>query len=230
MSDAVIYLDSIERYYHMGDFTIKALDGVTLTIERGEYTAVMGPSGSGKSTMMHLVGCLDTPTGGSIYIDGEPISSLSEKELAYLRNAKIGFVFQQFNLLSKMNALDNVMTPLMYARVPYRERREIAVETLVRVGLGERLKHKPNELSGGQKQRIAIARALVNDPSIILADEPTGALDTATGEQIMDLFEEINSEGRTVIMVTHDPEVSQRCRRIVHLRDGRLETGESHVS
>jgi len=230
MSDAVIYLDSIERYYHMGDFTIKALDGVTLTIERGEYTAVMGPSGSGKSTMMHLVGCLDTPTGGSIYIDGEPISSLSEKELAYLRNAKIGFVFQQFNLLSKMNALDNVMTPLMYARVPYRERREIAVETLVRVGLGERLKHKPNELSGGQKQRIAIARALVNDPSIILADEPTGALDTATGEQIMDLFEEINSEGRTVIMVTHDPEVSERCRRIVHLRDGRLETGESHVS
>jgi len=230
MSDAVIHLDSIERYYHMGDFTIKALDGVTLTIERGEYTAVMGPSGSGKSTMMHLVGCLDTPTGGSIYIDGEHISSLNEKELAYLRNAKIGFVFQQFNLLAKMNALDNVMTPLMYARVPYRERREIAEETLVRVGLGDRLKHKPNELSGGQKQRIAIARALVNDPSIILADEPTGALDTATGEQIMDLFEEINSEGRTVIMVTHDPEVSERCRRIVHLRDGRLETGESHVS
>lgn len=224
MSDTVIHLDNIQRYYYMGDFTIKALDGVSLSLERGEYTAVMGPSGSGKSTMMHLLGCLDTPTGGRIHIDGEDISSLTEVELAYLRNAKIGFVFQQFNLLAKMNALDNVMTPLMYAGVPARDRREIAAETLKRVGLGDRMKHKPNELSGGQKQRIAIARALVNDPSIILADEPTGALDTATGDQIMDLFEEINGEGRTVIMVTHDPEVSERCRRIVHLRDGKIES------
>lgn len=206
----------------MGEFTIRALDGVSMEIKRGEYTAIMGPSGSGKSTMMHLVGCLDSPTEGIIYIEQEDTSELGENDLAYLRNAKIGFVFQQFNLLSKMNALDNVMTPLMYAGYSYRERVEIAEHALEQVGLGDRMKHRPNELSGGQKQRIAIARALVNDPAIILADEPTGALDTVTGEQIMDLFEQINEQGRTVIMVTHDPEVSSRCRRAVHLRDGKI--------
>ncbi len=222
MEPAVIALESIRKYYYMGDFVIKAVDDVTMRIARGEYTAVMGPSGSGKSTVMHLIGCLDSPSEGTIYIEGEDTSELDEEDLAYLRNAKIGFVFQQFNLLMKLNALDNVMTPLMYAGYPLRERRALAEHTLELVGLRDRMKHRPNELSGGQKQRIAIARALVNDPSIILADEPTGALDTVTGEQIMDLFEDINSRGKTVIMVTHDPEVSSRCRRTIHLRDGKI--------
>lgn len=221
-ADPVIQLEALKKYYVMGEFTIKALDDVTLTITHGEYTAIMGPSGSGKSTMMHLIGCLDTPTAGNIYIDSDDTSQLGEEDLAYLRNAKIGFVFQQFNLLMKMTALDNVMTPLMYAGYPLRERRDIAESALEQVGLADRMKHRPNELSGGQKQRIAIARALVNNPSIILADEPTGALDTVTGEQIMDLFEQINQQGKTVIMVTHDPEVSSRCRRTIHLRDGKI--------
>ncbi len=222
MSEPVIVLESLKKYYFMGEFVIKALDDVSLSIRKGEYTAIMGPSGSGKSTMMHLVGCLDTPTEGKIYIDADDTSSLREEDLAYLRNAKIGFVFQQFNLLMKINALENVMTPLMYAGYSIRQRREIAENALEQVGLKDRMKHRPNELSGGQKQRIAIARALVNDPTILLADEPTGALDTVTGEQIMDLFEQINQQGRTVIMVTHDPEVSSRCRRTIHLRDGKI--------
>ncbi len=222
MAGPVIELTEVSRYYYMGEFIIKALDNVNVRIGTGEYTAIMGPSGSGKSTMMHLVGCLDTPTAGTIYIDAEDTSALNEEDLAYLRNAKIGFVFQQFNLLAKMNALENVMTPLMYAGYPMRRRKEIAENALEQVGLGDRMKHRPNELSGGQKQRIAIARALVNDPSIILADEPTGALDSVTGEQIMDLFEKINSQGKTVIMVTHDPEVSGRCKRVINLRDGHI--------
>ena len=222
MADPVIQLDALRKYYVMGEFTIKALDDVSLSIDHGEYTAIMGPSGSGKSTLMHLIGCLDTPTEGKIFIDSDDTSQLTEEDLAYLRNAKIGFVFQQFNLLMKMTALDNVMTPLMYAGYHLRERRVIAEAALEQVGLSDRMKHRPNELSGGQKQRIAIARALVNNPSIILADEPTGALDTVTGEQIMDLFEEINQQGKTVIMVTHDPEVSTRCRRTINLRDGRI--------
>ncbi len=222
MAGPVIELTEVSRYYYMGEFVIKALDNVNVRIGTGEYTAIMGPSGSGKSTMMHLVGCLDTPTAGTIYIDAEDTSALNEEDLAYLRNAKIGFVFQQFNLLAKMNALENVMTPLMYAGYPMRRRKEIAENALEQVGLGDRMKHRPNELSGGQKQRIAIARALVNDPSIILADEPTGALDSVTGEQIMDLFEKINSQGKTVIMVTHDPEVSGRCKRVINLRDGHI--------
>lgn len=222
MSEPVIVLESLKKYYFMGEFIIKALDDVSLSIRKGEYTAIMGPSGSGKSTMMHLVGCLDTPTEGRIFIDADDTSSLREEDLAYLRNAKIGFVFQQFNLLMKINALENVMTPLMYAGYSFRQRREIAEHALEQVGLKDRMKHRPNELSGGQKQRIAIARSLVNDPTILLADEPTGALDTVTGEQIMDLFEQINQQGRTVIMVTHDPEVSSRCRRTIHLRDGKI--------
>jgi len=208
----------------MGDFIVKALDGVSLAIEEGEFTAIMGPSGSGKSTLMNLIGCLDTPTDGIIQIDGEGTMGMSEAELAFVRNQKVGFIFQQFNLLGKINALENVMTPLLYAGgVGIRERRERAKFALERVGLADRMHHRPNELSGGQKQRVAIARALVNNPSILLADEPTGALDTTTGRQILELFEEINSEGRTVVLVTHDREIGMRCRRQIRLRDGKLE-------
>ena len=224
MAKSVISLYDVRRYYMMGDFIVKALDGVSLAIEEGEFTAIMGPSGSGKSTLMNLIGCLDTPTDGIIQIDGEGTMGMSEAELAFVRNQKVGFIFQQFNLLGKINALENVMTQLLYdGGVGIRERRERAKFALERVGLADRMHHRPNELSGGQKQRVAIARALVNNPSILLADEPTGALDTTTGRQILELFEEINSEGRTVVLVTHDREIGMRCRRQIRLRDGKLE-------
>ncbi len=219
----VISLYDVRRYFMMGEFMVKALDGVDLCIQAGEFTAIMGPSGSGKSTLMNLIGCLDTPTGGIIQIDGEETSGMTETELAFIRNQKVGFVFQQFNLLGKINALENVMTPLLYGGIGVRERKEKAISALERVGLGDRMKHRPNELSGGQKQRVAIARALVNNPSILLADEPTGALDTNTGKQIMELFEELNSEGRTVVLVTHDHEIAMHCRRQIRVRDGKLE-------
>ena len=223
MTDTVIRLDDVRRYYVMGENIVKALDGVTLEIQRGEYTAIMGPSGSGKSTMMHLIGCLDTPTEGKISIDYEDVSDLREAELAFIRNEKVGFIFQQFNLLSRISALENVMTPLLYAGIPVKQRKEIAIAALERVGLADRMKHRPNELSGGQKQRVSVARALVNDPSIILADEPTGALDTKTGDQILELFDELHAEGRTLLVVTHDDGIGGRCLRQIRLRDGKVE-------
>jgi len=223
MPNSVIRLQNIKRYFMVGDFIVKALDGVSVDIKKGEFTSIMGPSGSGKSTMMNLIGCLDTPTSGLIDIDGENTAGLNETELAYIRNRKVGFVFQQFNLLGKMTALENVITPLLYAGVSVRERKTRAIEALERVGLTDRMNHRPNELSGGQKQRVAIARALVNNPAILLADEPTGALDSKTGNQIMELFEELSSEGRTVILVTHDRELGMRSLRQIRLRDGKLE-------
>jgi putative ABC transport system ATP-binding protein len=223
MANSVIRLQNVKRYFMVGDFIVKALDGVSVDIKQGEFTSIMGPSGSGKSTMMNLIGCLDTPTSGLIDIDGENTAGLNEAELAYIRNRKVGFVFQQFNLLGKMTALENVITPLLYAGVSVRERKSRAIEALERVGLSDRMHHRPNELSGGQKQRVAIARALVNNPSILLADEPTGALDSKTGNQIMELFEELNSEGRTIILVTHDRELGMRSLRQIRLRDGKLE-------
>lgn len=218
----VISLYDCRRFYLVGDFIVKALDGVSLDIEKGSFTAIMGPSGSGKSTMMNLIGCLDTPTSGLISINGEYTNDLSEAELAYIRNKEVGFVFQQFNLLGKQTALDNVMTPLLYAGVPAGERKDRAAALLERVGLKERMKHLPKELSGGQKQRVAIARALVNNPTILLADEPTGALDSKTGDQIMELFQDLNDEGRTVIIVTHDKNLALRCHDQVYIKDGRI--------
>jgi putative ABC transport system ATP-binding protein len=221
-SPAVQVID-VTLDYILGKTVVNALRGIRLEIDQGEFISIMGPSGSGKSTLMHLIGCLDTPTSGSLLLEGEDVSKLNESELAHIRNRKIGFVFQQFNLLTKMTILENVMTPLMYAGIPLGERRARAAELLDRVGLSDRLRHRPAELSGGQRQRVAIARALVQRPSIILADEPTGALDTDTGRTILGLFEQINAEGKTVIVVTHDPEVGSFCRRSIHLRDGLLE-------
>ncbi len=222
VSDSVISLQNVRRYYLVGDFIVKALDGVSVEIKKGSFTAIMGPSGSGKSTMMNLIGCLDTPTSGLIQIDGEYTNQMNESELADLRNRKVGFVFQQFNLLAKQSALENVMTPLLYAHVPFGERKDRAAELLERVGLKERMKHLPSELSGGQKQRVAIARALVNNPAILLADEPTGALDSKTGNQIMELFQDLNDEGRTVVFVTHDKNLGMRCHEQVYIKDGKI--------
>lgn len=221
MSDT-IRLENVSRIYTIGESTVKALDDISLSIDEGSFTAITGPSGSGKSTLMALIGCLDIPTSGKIFIAGEDTSGMSDEELADLRNRRIGFVFQHFSLLPKLSAIDNAALPLLYAGIPLRKRRERAVEMLERVGLGDRMQHRPSELSGGQKQRVAIARALINDPAIILADEPTGALDSVTGHEVMDLFHRLNGEGRTVVFVTHDNSLASECSRMVRIRDGRI--------
>src|SRR5450432_2307681 len=220
----VISIENVTKLYVMGEETIHALRGVSLSIHRNEYLAIMGPSGSGKSTLMNMLGCLDTPTAGKYEFNGQDVAAMVDDELADIRNREIGFVFQTFNLLARSDALKNVELPLIYAGVPPRERHERARKTLEDVGLGNRVHHKPNELSGGQRQRVAIARALVNRPSIILADEPTGNLDSKTGVEIMALFEDLYAQGNTFIVVTHEEEVARHARRIIRLRDGLIES------
>ena len=227
MSDLVIQIRDLRREYQMGGETVRALRGVDLAIRRNEYVAIMGPSGSGKSTLMNLIGCLDTPTGGEYWLNGQEVSRMSDDHLARVRNREIGFVFQTFNLLPRASALQNVELPLVYAGAGGRERRERAREALVRVGLEDRMDHRPNELSGGQRQRVAIVRALVNRPSILLADEPTGNLDTATSEEIMRVFAALHDQGQTVIMVTHEADIAAHAARVVVLRDGKVETDTS---
>jgi putative ABC transport system ATP-binding protein len=222
--ELVIDIRGVTKLYRMGTEIVHALRGVQMEIHRGEYLAVMGPSGSGKSTLMNMLGCLDTPTEGHYEFAGEDVAEMTDDELADIRNREIGFVFQSFNLLPRSNALHNVELPLIYAGLAKSERIERAREALENVGLGDRMHHQPNELSGGQRQRVAIARALVNRPSIILADEPTGALDTKTGIEIMQLFEDLYDKGNTIIMVTHEEDVAQHARRIVRLRDGWIES------
>jgi putative ABC transport system ATP-binding protein len=223
---AIIRIRDLAREYRMGSELILALRGVTLEIHRNEYVAIMGPSGSGKSTMMNVLGCLDTPTAGEYWLNGEEVSRLSDDALARVRNREIGFVFQTFNLLPRATALHNVELPLVYAGVRARERRDRAAAALERVGLAQRMEHRPNELSGGQRQRVAIARALVNQPSILLADEPTGNLDSVTSEEIMEVFAGLHAAGQTVIMVTHEPDIAARAARRIVLRDGQVESDQ----
>jgi putative ABC transport system ATP-binding protein len=224
MSDTIIRIRNLTRLYDMGGELVHALRGVSLDVARNEYVAIMGPSGSGKSTMMNLLGCLDTPSSGEYWLNGEEVSRLSDNALARVRNREIGFVFQTFNLLPRATALHNVELPLVYAGLSAGERRERARHALDQVGLSNRNDHRPNELSGGQRQRVAIARALVNQPSILLADEPTGNLDSATSEEIMRVFGDLHSAGQTVVMVTHEPDIAANAARVITLRDGRIES------
>ncbi|MBZ5859240.1 ABC transporter ATP-binding protein [Flavihumibacter profundi] len=225
----MIYLDSIEKSYYMGKQAIPVLKGITLDIFKNEYVALMGPSGSGKSTLMNILGCLDSPTSGKYILNGQDVSTMEDDELATVRNKEIGFVFQQFNLLPRLSAAENVALPLVYAGVTKKIRREMALAVLDKVGLADRSHHRPNELSGGQCQRVAIARALVNNPSIILADEPTGNLDSKTSTEIMDIFGKIQSSGNTVVLVTHEEDIANHAHRIVRLRDGLIETDKRNA-
>ena len=218
----LIDIRDITKVYVMGEEKVHALSGVTLGVERGEYVAIMGPSGSGKSTLMNLIGCLDTPTSGSYVLNGREVARMTDDELAAIRNQEIGFVFQTFNLLPRTTAVQQVELPLVYSGLPRRERRERAVRALEAVGLGDRMTHHPNEMSGGQRQRVAVARALVNNPSILLADEPTGNLDSATGAEIMGLFDDLNGRGNTIVLVTHEEDIAAHARRIVRLLDGKI--------
>ena len=221
--DAVIVTRNLKREYVMGEEIVRALRGVDVMIRKNEFVAIMGPSGSGKSTLMNMIGCLDTPTEGEYWLNGHRVSELNDNELARIRNREIGFVFQTFNLLPRASALHNVELPLVYAGMGSKERKQLAVDALTRVGLADRMGHKPNELSGGQRQRVAIARALVNNPSILLADEPTGNLDSTTGQEIMALFENLHTEGQTIVLVTHEHDIAEHANRQVHILDGRVE-------
>ncbi len=218
----LIDMKDLEKTYVVGEEKVRALRGVSFSIEKGEYVGIMGPSGSGKSTLMNLIGCLDTPTSGTYLLNGLPVQAMTDDELAKVRNREIGFVFQTFNLLPRTNALQQVELPLVYAGIPRKERRERAEKALAHVGLEDRAHHNPNELSGGQRQRVAIARALVTRPDLLLADEPTGNLDSETGEEIMRLFSELNDQGNTIIVVTHEEDIASRMRRIIRIRDGRI--------
>lgn len=222
--EEIIQLENVAKYYRMGDSIVKALDGLNIKIKKGDFVAIMGPSGSGKTTAMNLVGNLDIPTKGTIYLDGEDTSKLEESELAQIRGQKIGFIFQNFNLVPNLTAMENIMLPMMFQGISREEREERAKELLKKMGLGDRMDHYPNQLSGGQMQRVAIARSLANNPEVILADEPTGNLDTKTGEKVIEFLEKLNKEGRTIIMVTHDPDLAKEHAEIVYwLKDGKLE-------
>ena len=230
LPDVIILTHKLTREYDMGSELVRALRGVSVQIHKNEYVAVMGPSGSGKSTLMNLIGCLDTPTSGEYWLNGQQVSDLADDELARIRNKEIGFVFQTFNLLPRADALHNVELPLIYAGLPSRSRRERAAHALERVGLGDRMDHKPNELSGGQRQRVAIARALVNEPSILLADEPTGNLDSTTSSEIMEVFAELHHQGQTVVMVTHEQDIAAHAARVITLRDGVVATDQARAA